>query len=174
MGANTGHFSKITEDFGIRTIAFDSDPAVVERLYLDCKNENRKQILPLFIDITNPTPDIGWDSSERLSIVNRGPASLVSALALIHHLSIGQNIPFENLSSFFQKICQWLIIEFIPQEDSQVVKMLTNRRDIFTQYTQFHFEKVFSEQFLLCKKTKIKDSLRVMYLFKNKNLREQQ
>ena len=82
------------------------------------------------------------------------------------------NIPFENLSSFFQKICQWLIIEFIPKEDSQVVKMLTNRRDIFTQYTQFHFEKVFSEQFLLCKKTKIKDSLRVMYLFKNKNLRE--
>lgn len=168
MGTNTGHFSKIAEDFGIRTIAFDSDPVAIERLYLDCKRENRKQILPLFLDITNPTPDIGWDSSERLSIINRGPASLVLVLALIHHLSIGQNIPFENLSSFFQKICQWLIIEFVLKEDSQIKKMLTNRRDIFAQYTQFHFEKVFSEQFFLCKKIKIKDSIRVMYLYKNK------
>lgn len=172
VGANTGYFSKIAESNGITTIAFDNDPAVIERLYLDCKNENRKKILPLLVDIANPTPNIGWDNSERLSIVNRGPTSLVSILALIHHLSIGQNIPFNNLSNFFQKICRWLIIEFIPKEDSQIKKMLTNRRDIFTQYTQFHFEKVFSEQFLLCKKTKIKDSLRVMYLFKNKNLRK--
>lgn len=170
MGANTGYFSNIAESLGIEVVAFDSDPAAVEKLYLDCKNERRKLILPLFIDITNPSPDIGWDSSERLSIISRGPTSLVSLLALIHHLSIGQNIPFENLSSFFQKICQWLIIEFIPKEDSQIKKMLTNRKDIFSQYSQSHFEKIFSEQFILYKKTKIKESLRVVYLYKNKRL----
>lgn len=174
VGSNTGHFSKIAASLGIRTIAFDSDQAAVEKLYLDCKDKGRKLILPLFIDITNPSPDIGWDSSERLSIISRGPTTLVSLLALIHHLSIGQNIPFENLVNFFQKICQWLIIEFIPKDDSQIKKMLTNRRDIFNQYDQFHFEKIFSEKFLLCKKTKIKDSLRVMYLFKNKKPRIQQ
>ncbi len=166
IGANTGHFSKIAESLGINVIAFDNDHTTVEKLYLDCKNEKRRQILPLFIDITNPTPSLGWDSNEWLSLVSRGPASLISALALIHHLSIGQNIPFENLANFFQKICQWLIIEFVPKEDSQVRKMLINRRDIFTQYTQSNFEKVFSERFLLCKKIKIKDSLRVMYLYK--------
>ncbi|MCJ7740971.1 SAM-dependent methyltransferase [Candidatus Microgenomates bacterium] len=166
MGANTGHFSKIAESFGIRTIAFDSDIAAIEQLYLDCKNANRKLILPLFVDITNPSPSIGWESRERLSMIDRGYTPLVSALALIHHLSIGQNIPFENLSNFFQKICRWLINEFIPKEDSQIKKMLINRRDIFTLYTQTNFEKVFSEQFILCKKTKLKDSLRVMYLFK--------
>lgn len=168
IGANTGHFSKIAESLKIRTIAFDHDSAAIEKLYLDCESKGRKLILPLLVDIINPSPSIGWESQERLSIINRGPTSLASVLALVHHLCLSQNIPFENLSSLFQKICRFLIIEFIPKEDSQVKRMLAGRKDIFTQYSESHFEKVFSEKFILRKKIKIKDSVRVMYLYKNK------
>ena len=35
LGANTGHFSRLASARGIVTMAFDLDPACVERNYLD-------------------------------------------------------------------------------------------------------------------------------------------
>jgi len=120
LGANTGIFSRISSQKGIETISFDVDPAAVEKNYLECKKQNETKILPLLLDLTNPSPYLGWDSHERVSIIDRGPADVIMALALIHHLAISNNIPLSRLAEFFGKICKYLIIESIPKSDSQV------------------------------------------------------
>ncbi|OGG09829.1 hypothetical protein A2154_00460 [Candidatus Gottesmanbacteria bacterium RBG_16_43_7] len=169
IGANTGHFSKIAAKKGIFTIALDNDPVVMDCLYQECQINNIRNLMPLVVDITNPSPDLGWENEERISLLKRGPVSMVSMLAVVHHLAIRQNIPFEMISKFLASLCRWLIIEFIPKDDVMVQKLLSNRKDIFFQYNQKHFEKVFSQRFIRLNQTKIADSNRVMYLFKNKH-----
>lgn len=164
LGANTGEFSRIAGNKGIKVISFDVDPAAVEKNYLQCVKEGEINILPLVTDLTNPGPCIGWENKERMSLLERGPAEAVFALALIHHLAISNNLPLARIAGFFSKICKSLIIEFVPKDDSQMKKMLLNREDIFGDYTQELFEKEFCKHFTIINSAKIKESARVLYL----------
>lgn len=168
LGANTGKFSRIASNKGAVTISFDIDPMAVERNFLCCLENGEKKILPLLLDLTNPTPSIGWENEERLSVIDRGPADTALALALIHHLAISNNLPFKKIVDFFSKITNWLIIEFVPKEDSQVQKLLATREDIFPSYTQSSFEKEFCRKFDICEKDNVSDSARTLYLMKKK------
>lgn len=164
LGANTGIFSRIASDKGIETISFDIDPAAVEKNYLECVKKGRNNILPLLLDLTNPSPGIGWENQERMPIFERGSADTVLALALIHHLAISNNVPLEKIASFFSNLCNSLIIEFVPKSDSQVNRLLSSRKDIFPHYTQHVFENEFKRYFSKQNSVKIRDSERILYL----------
>lgn len=168
LGANTGYFSRLASDQRIPTIAFDMDPGAVEQNYLDCRSRGEKNLQPLLLDLTNPSPAIGWHHQERISLAERGPAGAVLALALIHHLAISNNVPFQRLADFFYDIGMWLVVEFIPKSDSQVKRLLSTRKDIFQDYTQDDFEKVFSRRFDILRKELVLESERWLYLMKRK------
>jgi hypothetical protein len=169
VGANNGEFSEVAAELGAYTIAFDIDEIAVTRNYrAKRKPEVSSKLLPLVQDLTNPSPGLGWSQSERASMIERSPADVVLSLALIHHLCIGNNVPFAELASFFASISRNLIIEFVPKEDSKVQILLSSRPDIFDEYDEKHFESAMGEYFTITKKVPIKDSKRTMYLFKNK------
>ncbi len=164
LGANTGVFSLVAAEQGARVISFDIDPAAVEKNYLDGKQRKEKRILPLVLDLTNPSPGIGWANQERDPLLARGPADAVLALALVHHLAISNNVPLPLLADFFSWAGQWLVVEFIPKSDLQVQRLLTSREDIFSNYTREDFEQAFSEKFCLRDVREIEGSQRVLYL----------
>lgn len=164
IGANVGMFSRVASDKGIETVSFDIDPAAVEKNYLECNKKNETNILPLLLDLTNPSPSIGWENRERMSLLERGPADTVLALALIHHLAISNNLPLNKIADFFNRICNSLIIEFIPKSDSQVQRLLSTRKDIFPDYTQQIFESEFNRYFTIQHSVKIRDSERTLSL----------
>jgi hypothetical protein len=166
LGANTGVFSRIASGKEINTIAFDIDPGAVELNYLRASEEKERNLLPLVLDLANPSPDLGWSLEERDSLLKRGPADTVLALALIHHLAIGNNVPFPQLAEFFARICRWLIIEFVPKSDAQVGRLLQVREDIFTEYNRESFVESFSTYFDLVSEQDIQDSERSLFLFK--------
>ena len=169
LGGNTGEFSRLASNKGIFTVSFDIDPKAVEHNYQQVKTRQEKQLLPLLLDLTNPSPRLGWALTERQSLLDRGPVELVMALALIHHLAISQNLPFENIADLMQNLSKYLIIEFVPKTDSQVQKLLSTRKDIFDHYDQHNFEKAFLQHFHIIKKEPIKHgSQRVLYLMKKK------
>jgi ribosomal protein L11 methylase PrmA len=164
LGANTGRFSRIAVDRGIPTVAFDVDPAAVELNYLDCRKRGERNLLPLLSDLTNPSPAIGWQNRERQSLIERGPCDAAMALALIHHLAIGNNLPFDRIVDFITGTCRTLIIEFVPKSDSQVQRLLATREDIFPGYSQAGFEQAFSSRFAILASSPVKDSDRTIYL----------
>ena len=168
IGANTGVYSRLCSQMGASTIAFDMDPFVVEWNYRSLKKEGIRNLLPLVLDITNPSPALGWANEERKSLVERGPSDAVLVLALIHHLTIGNNLPFSVMAEFLRKIAHWLIIEFVPKDDPQVSRLLQVRKDIFENYNQERFEKEFSVRFDLVDCQNITDSRRRIYLFQTK------
>jgi len=168
LGANTGVFSRIASVREIPIISFDGDPTAVEKNYLQCVTEGEANILPLVTDLTNPSPGIGWRNMERMSFCERGPVDMVFALALIHHLRIGNNLPLSKIAEFFRELCEWLAIEFVPKSDSQVQRLLCTREDIFPDYRQETFEEEFSRLFEICESTGIRDSERTLYLMKSR------
>jgi len=164
LGANTGLFSRIASDKGIPTISFDVDPPCVEINYLIAVEKGETNILPLLLDLTNPSPGVGWENEERIPFLDRGHADTALALALIHHLAISNNLPLARIASFFRKICNSLIIEFIPKSDLKVQKLLTTRKDIFPNYTQEAFETEFGRLFSIQASEKLRNSERTLYL----------
>ncbi len=147
LGANDGRFSRIASQFCKSVISWDIDPACVENNYLTAKERGEDKILPLLMDLTNPSPDIGWSNSERDGFMKRGPCDALLALGLVHHLAIANNLPLDYIASSFCQLSRTLVIEFVPKEDSQVIKLLKNRVDIFDNYTQIKFEEIFSNYF---------------------------
>lgn len=168
LGANNGNFSRLASTKGIPTVAFDIDPLAVEKNYLTIKKTQETNLLPLQLDLTNPSGGIGWANQERLALHQRGPADCGLILALIHHLAIGNNVPFGALASYFADLFNAIIIEFIPKEDSKIQEMLLNRKDVFDEYTQEHFERSFESFFSIEAKQAIPGSLRTLYWMKKK------
>jgi len=169
LGANTGRFSRIASRQEIPTISFDIDPAAVEKNYLQLKKDNESHLLPLIIDLTNPSADKGWANRERKALGERAHADLILALALIHHLAISNNVPLAMISDYFSELAPWLIIEFVPKSDSQVQRLLVSREDIFDNYTQDGFEIAFEQRYHIRDVAVIQGSERRLYLMERKN-----
>lgn len=169
LGGNTGRFSRIASQQGIFTVCADIDPAAVEKNYRDLRKNKETHLLPLLLDLTNPSPSLGWSNEERDSLAQRGPADLVMALALVHHLAISNNVPLTDVARSFARLGKWLIVEFIPKEDSQVRRLLSTREDIFDQYHSSGFETAFETVYTIHTKQAVEGSLRTLYLMERKD-----
>jgi ribosomal protein L11 methylase PrmA len=164
IGANTGRFSRIAGRHAPLVVALDGDAACVETMYREARAEKLEYLLPLVSDMANPSPAIGWANEERQTLEQRGPADVALALALVHHLAIGNNVPFPAIASWFARLARRLIIEFVPKDDAMVHRMLSGRRDIFDTYTPTHFEDAFAAHFRVEERTPLAPSNRVLYL----------
>ena len=118
------------------------------------------------MDFTNPSSGIGFANVERKSFIDRGKSSLTLALAFIHHMVISNNVSFDMLAKFLSSISNYLIIEFVPKDDSQVELLLKTRKDIFDFYNVVMFKKEFSKYFDIIDEVKIKGSKRILFLMK--------
>lgn len=163
LGANVGLFSRLANDRRIPTLALDADPAAVEKNYQLAVERKEKQLLPLLQDFSNPSAALGWANEERLSLEARGPADAALALALVHHLAIGNNVPLSRIADLLARLCKHLLVEFVPKQDSQVRRLLHTREDVFPDYHQAAFEKSFCERFIILRSVRIQDSERMIY-----------
>ncbi|MBN1288447.1 MAG: SAM-dependent methyltransferase [Actinobacteria bacterium] len=168
IGGNDGVFSREATRLGASSVCMDVDPACVEKNYLKCVGDNEDKILPLLIDLFNPSPALGWEACERYSIFQRGPVQTALALALIHHLRISNNVPMPKIASFFAGLCETLIIEFVPKSDSQVQRLLVTREDIFDDYNLDDFIMEFSKLFDIDGREEVRTSERVVFLMRRK------
>jgi hypothetical protein len=167
LGANEGEFSLLCRKDAM-VVATDFDSDCINRLYKRIKEEKRTNIYPAVIDLTYPSPSLGWMNKERPAFFSRTKVDVCMALALIHHLAIAKNITFEQLAAFFASVCKVLIIEFVPKSDPKVAGMLQWRKDIFNNYDQETFEEAFAELFELEKKMNVQGSERTMYVYRKK------
>jgi hypothetical protein len=169
LGANTGRYSRIVTGTGKQVLAFDIDPAAAEQLYRQVRGEVGSRILPLVLDLANPSPGIGWGGVERSSLPSRANADLVVALALIHHLAISRNVPLSMIADFFGDLAPWAIVEFVPKDDPMVRHLLATRRDVFVDYSIDGFRSAALGRFAIVAEEPIADSARVLFLLRRLN-----
>jgi hypothetical protein len=164
LGANVGTYSDLAAGPGRQVIAFDQDPAVVELLWRNLTAEQRPLILPLTMDLANPSPGLGWAHGERRSLLDRGPADVAMALALVHHLAIGNNVPLPRVAELLAGAGRQVVVEFVPKGDPMVQQLLAARRDVFEDYTIEAFRAAFADRFTTLEEAPVEDSLRTLFL----------
>ncbi len=163
LGANTGRFRRLASERGILTVALDRDPACIENMYLDARKRNDRCLLPLVVDLTNPSAALGWAHEERASLVQRGPADVALALALVHHLALGNNVPLDRIAGFLKRVARQLFIEFVPATDPMATALMASRPGMFGDYTRDGFEAAFQREFHIERRVELSGSERVLY-----------
>lgn len=135
LGCNDGHFSRIASRSADTVIAMDQDHGCVERLYCALASEGCHNIVPLCIDLLNPSPAVGWRGRERKRLERRGQPDLVLFLGLIHHLVIAGNIPLPEVVDWLASLHAEVVVEFPGKKDPMVRNLLRNKRDQYSDYS---------------------------------------
>lgn len=171
LGANDGFFSRELNQYCGQVISLDFDHNAINVNYTTAKRSKINNLHPLYVDIFNPSPAIGWLNKERTSLISRISGELVCALGLIHHLVVNNNLSFQMLAEFFGKIStKYLLLEYVPKDDANTELILVNKKDVYLGYTTENFEKSFSKVFSVVEKISLYNSKRIIYLFeKNRN-----
>ncbi len=171
IGANTGAYSRLLAEFFPTVIAVDMDHMAVEKMYLNLKKSGQTRVMPLLINLSNPTPALGWMCQERQSFIQRSEGDYVSALALIHHLVLTAGIPLAKTADFFASLLRpsgVLVLEFVPFEDSQVQRMLAARETVFKTYSLETCLDAYAAHFELLERKAVAEITRTLLVLKKK------
>lgn len=166
LGANTGEYSRIAREAGASVVALDGDPSAVELAFRRLSASGERGILPLWVDLANPSPSQGWAHHEWGSLASRMRADVVLALALVHHLAIGNNVPLESVAEFMAMLGRDLVIEWVPKQDPQVQRLLSSRVDVFERYHEAGFVEAMSTRYRVEAREPVGETGRVLFLFR--------
>jgi hypothetical protein len=165
LGCNTGDYSLLAAGCGASVTAADADHDAVELLYRRLRAEPA-DITPMVVDLGNPSPAIGFLNAERPAALERMEADCVLALALIHHLFVAGNLPFASIRDLFARLCRrFLLLEFVPKEDSMFQRLTRFRVDLSEGYELSQAKRVFGEKFTLIREAAIPSSTRTLLVY---------
>jgi hypothetical protein len=168
LGANDGYFSKILAEKKALVLAADADWACISNLYGSAGAGT--PLYPLCVDIADPTPAAGFANKERSPLSERAQSDLVTALALVHHLVLGRNIPLGMVAGYFATLTRYLlIVEFVPSTDKKAMELTRNKSFFHTPYDAASFEAQFGLYFTIQRRSPVPGTERVLYLMSKNN-----
>ena len=166
LGCNDGRYSRIAAEHARTVVAMDADAAVVDGLYRSLRGKDG--ILPLYVDVADPSPALGWRGAERRTLAERGTPDLTLFLALIHHVSISGNVPVAELLDWLRSLESTIVIEFPTPDDPLVQRLLARKRDgTHPDYERGYFERALGERFDVVSRQELSGT-RVLYLARPK------
>jgi ribosomal protein L11 methylase PrmA len=139
MGCNTGEYALLALRAGAEAaVGWDGDPAAIDRAFLAAR-EADAMLTPVVCDLANPSPSQGWEQTERAGLQERSSADATIALALVHHLLFGANVPLPRAIGWLTSLAPRGLIEFVPPDDVQVRPMIARRNGVHHPYGREHF-----------------------------------
>jgi SAM-dependent methyltransferase len=164
IGCNNGRYSRIAAEGARNVISVDADQGPIELLYRELRDQGDERILPLTMNLADPSPGLGWRGLERRSMPDRGRPELVLALALVHHVAIGANVPVKEFLDWLAGLGAALVIEFPTREDPMVETLLAPKREgLHPDYELGFFERSLEEAFRIERKERLESGTRVLY-----------
>lgn len=163
IGCNTGTFTQICAEHADYVVAIDGDSLAVEKLYQEEKQRHCRNILPLVMNLANPSPNQGWRGRERKGLMERGLPDFVICLALIHHMVISANIPMGDFLDWLRSLEASIIIEFVDPADEMTQRLLKNKADQYSDYNKETFEAALAGLFEIKETVPLKEGRRTLY-----------
>jgi hypothetical protein len=164
LGANNGRHARIAAEGARHVVAIDADEGPIELLYRELRDAGDQRILPLTMNLADPSPGLGWRGRERKALLDRGRPDLVLALALVHHVVIGANVPLAEFVDWLAELGAALVIEFPMREDPMVQGLLSRKREgLHADYDRATFERVLGDAFDIRRTEELGSGTRVLY-----------
>lgn len=174
VGCNTGYFSALSTKHGARVIAIDYDPEVVDQVYRNASTE-RQDILPLVVNLTRPSPGLGWRNRECRSFLERARGSFdaVLMLAVMHHMLVTEGIPLTEIVALSAELTKsFCVIEFIAPEDAMFRRLTRGRDALYSNLTPATFESICQRHYEIIRVQHLEKTSRWLYLLRKKGLYE--
>ena len=168
VGANEGRFSFLAAEHGAEVVAIDSDPVVVGAIW---HKAARRNVLPLVVDLTRPTPAVGWRNEESPSFLDRarGSFDLVMMLAVVHHMLVTERIPLGELLELADELSrEYVLIEYVAPADPMFRKIVRGRDELYADFSPDWFEASALRRFDLIRSARIDGLHRWLYLFRRR------
>lgn len=166
LGCNDGLYSFKSLNCGVKKVfGFDFDLNVLNRSYLKSK-KNNLNFQPIYMNINNPSPNQGWNEKERKGFNQRMKFDGMIALALYHHITIGNNISMDEAVEWLVSFAPKGIIEFVPKNDEMIVEMMKLKGDIFDNYSEERFKLLLEQKSTIVSRNKVNASGRVLYEYR--------
>jgi SAM-dependent methyltransferase len=164
IGCNNGRHSRIAAERARQVVAIDADQGPVELLYRELRDTGDRKILPLTMNIADPSPGLGWRGLERKPLLERGRPDLVLALALVHHVAISANVPVREIVDWLATLGGALVVEFPTRADPMVQKLLASKRKgLHADYEREFFERCLDEAFHVRRSEPLGSETRILY-----------
>lgn len=166
VGANTGVYSRIAAESGSDVVAWDTDVQAADQNWLSARKSSL-QILPIIADFARPTPAVGWQNRENPSLLDRarGQFDCILVLGVLHHLLIADQIPLARIIDQLEDITtRWVIVEWIPREDSQFAGLCRGRDELYCHLTEEFFIHTISSQFAVLRRDLLPNGRSLMLL----------
>ena len=164
LGANDGTYTRVAAEHADYAVAFDADAAVIDRLYRVLRSEPNESILPLAVDLTNPSPGTGWRARERQPLWERGNPDLVLALALVHHVAVSGNVPLAEIVDWLRSLEATAVVEFVGPEDPMARRLIERKKEgTHDDYTRDVWERLLCERFDVERSEELGGGARVLY-----------
>lgn len=165
LGANDGAYSLVAAGHADLVIAVDGDEAVIDALYRRLRAGEVTNVLPLVMNLVDPSPGIGWRNLERSSFADRARPDVVLALALVHHLAIGANVPLPQVVDWLRSFDARVVVEFVDPTDPMAQRLLGNKpAGLFDDYQEAAFEALVKRQFDIRRREVLPGATRTIYL----------
>jgi hypothetical protein len=164
IGCNEGRHARIAAENARDVVALDGDAAVVDGLYRALAAEGSTTILPLAVDVTDPSPALGWHGLERRTLEARGRPELTLCLAVLHHVAISGNVPVPEFLSWLAELQTALVIEFPTRDDPRVASLLARKKHrAHPDYDREPFERALAQRFDVSRKEELSGGTRILY-----------
>ncbi len=149
LGANDGHYSIAAAPHADQVVAMDGDQLVIDHLFRHLASGGPSNVLPLVVDLSNPSPGLGWRGWERKRLEDRGRPDLTLLLAVVHHLVIGANLPLAEVVEWLASMGGEVVFEWVPPSDPMAQKLATNKKpwEIHADYTETACRALIGERF---------------------------
>ena len=129
----------------------------VNQFYLS-QRENVSNILPLVVDIADPSPGRGWLNRECAPFLQRVNPDVVLCLALLHHLVISNSIPIDSIVDMLASFSAEVILEVPAMSDPMVQTLLAKKAhqsDFLERYRTDDLYRAIESQFVIRQKVEI-------------------
>ncbi|MFC4147813.1 methyltransferase [Micromonospora mangrovi] len=167
LGANDGRYARVAARHADYVVAVEQEPAVVDALWRALRAEGERRILPLVMDLADPSPGGGWRGVERAGFAARTRADVVLALAVAHHLALGRNVPLAEVVDQFVGFGVpggRLVVEFVHPEDPMARRLLANKPDgLFPDYRREEFERLLAARCRIERRWELPSGTRTLY-----------
>lgn len=167
LGANDGRYARLAARHADYVVAVEQDPAVVDELYRALRADGERRVLPLVMDLADPSPGGGWRGVERAGFAGRAAADVVLALAVVHHLAIGRNVPLPEVVDFLAGLCApgaRVVAEFVHPDDPMARRLLANKPDgLFPDYRRDEFERLLGARGRIERRLELPSGTRTLY-----------
>lgn len=147
VGANTGHYSRLAARHAAWVVSMDGDPLAVDRHYRRLREKGPENVLPMVVDLADPSPGLGWRHRERKPLDERQRPDVVLALALLHHLVITANVPLPEVLDWLRSLDAVLVVELVGEDDPQVHRLMRNKGGAAHEYGRAAFERELARRF---------------------------